>query len=266
MSTVTSKDGTRIAYTAKGKGPAIILVNGATAYPALDPSLAVLGDLLKDQFTFVTYDRRGRGDSGDTRPFTADREIEDLAALIDAVGGKAALYGQSSGAVLSLIAAGKLPTVTHVLAYEPPYSQPGIGNDLPADYVEKLARHNAANDGAAAATEFFTGALGMPEGDVEGMKQSDFWPVMVGVGPSIYYDAVYMTHERKGYDIPAHLWASSKAKILVVHGGASFPGMAEAAVAVTKATPGATHKTLGDQGHGPSPESIAPVLKAFAAS
>jgi pimeloyl-ACP methyl ester carboxylesterase len=266
MNFVTSKDGTRIAYTATGSGPAIILVNGATAYPALDPTLPALTDMLKDGFTFVTFDRRGRGQSGDTRPFSPEREIEDIEALVDQFGGKATLYGQSSGAVLSLIAAGKLPGVTHVLAYEPPYAMPGIGNDLPADYVEKLAHYNAENNGDAAAALFLTGAIRMPEEAVEGMRQSDFWPVMVGVGPTIYYDAIYMTLGRKGYEIPSHLWAGSKAKFLVVDGGASFPGMKEAAEAVAAATPGAERKSLGDQGHGPSPASIAPVLKAFAAA
>ncbi|HEY9011673.1 MAG TPA: alpha/beta hydrolase [Devosia sp.] len=264
MNFVTSKDGTRIAYTATGKGPAIILVNGATAFPALDPTLPALTEMLKDDFTLVAFDRRGRGQSGDTRPFSPQREIEDIEALIDQFGGKATLYGQSSGAVLSLIAAGKLPGVTHVLAYEPPYSTPGTGNDLPADYVEKLARYNAENNGDTAAALFLTGAVGLPEEAVDGMRQGDFWPVMVGVGPTIYYDAVYMTLERDGYEIPSHLWAGSQAKFLIVDGGASFPGMREAADAVAAATPGAGRKSLGDQGHGPSAEAIAPVLREFA--
>jgi pimeloyl-ACP methyl ester carboxylesterase len=265
MSTVTSRDGTRISYTATGTGPAIILVNGATAYPALDPSLPALTEMLKDQFTFVTYDRRGRGQSGDTRPYAVDREVEDIEALVDAVGGRAALYGQSSGAVLALIAAGRLPGITHVLAYEPPYSTPAVGNDLPPDYVEKLARYNAENNGDAAAALFLTDAIRMPEAAVEDMRKGDYWPIMVAVGPTIYYDALCMTLGRKGQEIPSLLWAGSKAKILVVDGGASFPGMAEAADAVAAATPGAGRKTLGGQGHGPTPEAIAPVLKAFVA-
>jgi pimeloyl-ACP methyl ester carboxylesterase len=265
MSTVTSRDGTRIAYSATGTGPAIILVNGATAYPALDPTLPVLAGLLEGQFTFVTFDRRGRGESGDTQPYAVEREIEDIEALIDAHGGKAALYGQSSGAVLSLIAAGQLPGITHVLAYEPPYSLPGAGYQVPADYVATLERFNAAGDRGSAAA-YFMKTVGASDTDIDGMKQSPFWPVMEGVAPTIVYDAYAMTRDRKGAEIPSHLWASSKAKILVVDGGASFPGMAEAAVAVARATPGAQHKTLGDQGHGPSPESIAPVLKAFVGS
>jgi pimeloyl-ACP methyl ester carboxylesterase len=265
MSTVTSKDGTRISYTATGNGPAIILVSGATSYPALDPTLPVLADLLKDEFTFVTFDRRGRGESGDTKPYAIDREIEDIEAVIDAVGGKAALYGQSSGAVLSLIAAGQLPTVTHVLAYEPPYSLPGAGYQVPADYIATLERFNAAGDRSAAAA-YFIKTVGASDADIEGMKQSPFWPVMEAVAPTIVYDGYAMTKDRKGAEIPSHLWARSKAKILVVDGGASFPGMPEAADAVAAATPGANRKTLGDQGHGPSPESIAPILKAFVAS
>jgi pimeloyl-ACP methyl ester carboxylesterase len=265
MSTVISKDGTRISYTATGKGPAVILVTGATGYPAIDPTLPALTEMLKDDVTFVLYDRRGRGESTDTQPYALEREIEDIEALIEAVGGKAALYGQSSGAVLSLHAAGKLPGVTHVLAYEPPYAMPGIGNDLPADYVETLERFNAAGDRTGAAAYFLTAAVRMPEADVEGMKQAPFWQVIEGVAPTIAYDGHAMTRGRKGYEIPSHLWAGSKAKVLVVDGGTSFPGMAEAADAVAAATPGAKRVTLGGQGHGAAPEAIAPVLRDFVA-
>jgi pimeloyl-ACP methyl ester carboxylesterase len=262
MSTVTSKDGARIAYTATGKGPAIILVSGATSYPALDPTLPVLTDLIKDDFTFVTYDRRGRGESGDTKPFSVDREIEDIEALINAFSGRAGLYGQSSGAVLSLQAAGKLSGITHVLAYEPPYAMPGAGYQVPADYVATLERFNEAGDRSSAAA-YFMQTVGMSDAEIEGMKQSPFWPVMEAVAPTIVYDAYAMTRDRKGSEIPSHLWARSRARILVVDGGASFPGMPEAADAVARATPGARRKTLGGQGHGASPESIAPVIKAF---
>src|SRR5689334_16563717 len=102
MNTVTSKDGTRIAYDAQGNGPAVILIGGA-----LNTRLSAtqLAQPLSRHFTVYTYDRRGRGDSADTKPYAVEREVEDIEALINAAGGAANLYGHSSGAALALEAA-----------------------------------------------------------------------------------------------------------------------------------------------------------------
>src|SRR5262245_39207119 len=121
MKTVTSKDGTIIAFDQLGKGPAVILVNGAlgTRSYATPDSMA---SILSKQFTAIDYDRRGRGDSGDTPPYAVQREIEDIEALIDSAGGSAFLFGNSSGAVLALEAARVLPNKIKKLAmYEPPF-------------------------------------------------------------------------------------------------------------------------------------------------
>src|SRR5687768_1328638 len=98
METVKSKDGTTIAYEKSGKGPALILVGGALAGRTGGSELA---QLLAPHFTVYSYDRRGRGDSGDTKPYAVEREVEDLEALIDAAGGAAFVYGKSSGAALA---------------------------------------------------------------------------------------------------------------------------------------------------------------------
>ncbi|MEO6394404.1 MAG: alpha/beta hydrolase [Devosia sp.] len=114
MSTVKSKDGTTIAYDKVGAGPAIIVVTGATAFRAFDPNLAILADLIKDQFTVINYDRRGRDESGNTLPFAPQREIEDIAALVEGLaGGDASLLGFSSGSVVALeTAATGLPSTS----------------------------------------------------------------------------------------------------------------------------------------------------------
>src|SRR5437764_15060847 len=119
MQTVTSKDGTKIAFDKVGSGPAVILVNGAIAYRAFDPSMAQLAELLGKHFTVYNYDRRGRGDSGDTQPFAKEREIEDLQALVEDAGGKAMIFGISSGGVVSLDAADATPGMTQGGGYEP---------------------------------------------------------------------------------------------------------------------------------------------------
>src|SRR5512136_1391077 len=130
MQKVTSKDGTPIAFGKTGHGPAIILVSGALG----DRSAAApLTPLLAPHFTVLAYDRRGRGDSGDTAPYTVEREVEDIDALIKEGGGTAFVFGHSSGAVLALEAAARRPTITKLALYEPPFivddSRPPVPKD-----------------------------------------------------------------------------------------------------------------------------------------
>src|SRR5258708_8411696 len=138
MQTVTSKDGPKIAFDKVGSGPAVILVNGAMAYRAFDPSMAQLAELLGQHFTAYNYDRRGRGDSGDTQPFAREREIEDLQALVEDAGGKAMVFGISSGAILSLDAAAVTPGITKAVAYEPSLIVDSSRPPLPPGYTEHL--------------------------------------------------------------------------------------------------------------------------------
>ena len=123
MRTVTSKDGTTIAYDQWGKGPLVILVDGALQYRAFDQGMVDLANLLSKHFTVMHYDRRGRGDSTDTQPYALKREIEDIEALIDEAGGSASLYGISSGAALAMEAAIELgDKVSKLAMYEAPYN------------------------------------------------------------------------------------------------------------------------------------------------
>src|SRR6266851_5400113 len=121
MASVTSKDGTKIAYDKQGSGPAVILVDGAMGYRAFG-SMPQLAQLLAPHFTVITYDRRGRGESSNSKPYAVEREVEDIDALVQAAGGSASLYGISSGACLCLEAAIQLGQKVGKLAmYEPPY-------------------------------------------------------------------------------------------------------------------------------------------------
>src|SRR3989440_2298177 len=138
MQTVTSQDSTKIAFDKVGSGPAVILVNGAIAYRAFDPSMAQLAELLGTHFTVYNYDRRGRGDSGDTQPFAKEREIEDLQALVEDAGGTAMIFGISSGAVVSLDATAVTPSITRIAVYEPSLIVDASRQPVPADYAEHL--------------------------------------------------------------------------------------------------------------------------------
>src|ERR1700752_2671894 len=117
QNTVTSKDGTMIAYSQVGQGPTLILVDGALCYRQFGPSQD-LAAKLASHFTVITYDRRGRGESGDTRPYAVEREVEDLDALIQAAGGSAFVVGISSGAALALEAANRGLAITKLALYE----------------------------------------------------------------------------------------------------------------------------------------------------
>jgi len=138
MPTVTSQDGTTIAFDKVGSGPAVILLNGALAYRAFVPSMAQLAELLGQHFTVYNYDRRGRGDSGDTQPFARKREIEDLQALVEDAGDEAMICGISSGGVLSLDAAAVTPGIPKVAVYEPSLIVDDSRQPVPADYTQHL--------------------------------------------------------------------------------------------------------------------------------
>ena len=151
MNTVTSTDGTRIAYDTQGEGPAVILVDGALSTRQGKRDLA---GLLAPRFTVYGYDRRGRVDSGDTRPYAVAREIEDLETLIDEAGGSACLYGHSSGACLALEAAAQLGGKVRKLAmYEAPYNDdPAVVRPW-ATYIARLTEAPAVL--APVLAEFF---------------------------------------------------------------------------------------------------------------
>ena len=137
MTTTQSADGTLIAYETHGDGPPLILVDGALCSRAMGPS-AALAKTLAEQFTVITYDRRGRGESADAVPYAVQREIEDLAALIAATGGAAFVCGVSSGAVLALEAAAFGLPITGLALYEPPFIVDDSRPPMPADYVDQL--------------------------------------------------------------------------------------------------------------------------------
>src|SRR4030095_2743414 len=192
MKTVTSKDGTRIAFDQSGEGPVVILVDGALQYRAFDQGMAQLADLLAPHFTVIHYDRRGRGDSTDTQTYELEREIEDIEALIDEAVGSASLYGISSGAALALEAALALGSkVKKLVMYEPPYNDEANARKSWKEYSQKL-RELVAAGRKGDAVGLFMILVGMPAEHLEGMRQNPMWPLWEAVGPSLLYDAVTM--------------------------------------------------------------------------
>ncbi len=258
MSKVISKDSTPIAYDQTGSGPAVILVDGALGYRGFGPS-GPLSTLLAPHFTVIGYDRRGRGDSGNTLPYALAREIEDIDALIDTAGGSAFLFGTSSGGCLALEAASALGGKVNRLAiWEAPYnSEPGAAQAW-EEYRRQLEEYLVA-DRRGDAVALFMQFVGTPSGMIDGMRQSPMWPTLEAVAPTLPYDAAAMGDDRS---VPVERAAVVTAPTLVLN-GTMLPFMLETANALAKAIPHAQQRTLEGQSHDVDIKVLAPVLIEF---
>jgi pimeloyl-ACP methyl ester carboxylesterase len=264
METVTSADGTSIAYDQYGSGPAVILVGGAFQHRAIDPSTAELAELLASRFTVFHYDRRGRGDSGKgNTQFTIEREIEDLGALIEAAGGQAALFGMSSGAALALDTAARRPAVTKVAVYEAPFVVDGDPELTSEEYLPQLHALLAKGDNGGAVEWFLTGAVGVPSEVVAGMRHAPIWAVFESVAPTLAYDGALLEGTVEGKPLSDQRWAAVTAPVLVLDGGDSPPSMAAAAEGLVSVLSDARRGTLPGQTHEVDPKVLRPVLLDF---
>jgi pimeloyl-ACP methyl ester carboxylesterase len=263
MSTVTSADGTTLGFDRLGDGPAVVLVGGAFQYRAFDPRTGQLAELLADRYTVVHYDRRGRGESGDTPPYAVEREVEDLDALIRAVGGSAALFGMSSGAALALDAVAAGLPVTRLAVYEAPFVVDGSRPPLPADYVAHLRELVAEGRRGDAVEYFLTAGAGVPAEIVGQMRHAPMWPGFEAVAHTLPYDAALMDGTATGGPLPADRWAAVKIPVLVADGGASPASMASAARALADLLPDTRRVTFPGQEHAVDPEVLAPALVDF---
>ncbi|HEY7283430.1 MAG TPA: alpha/beta hydrolase [Actinomycetota bacterium] len=263
MDTVISKDGTPIAYDRVGEGPALVVVDGAFAHPAINPTTGQLGALLSPAFTVVSYARRGRGESGDTKPFAKQREIEDLGAVVEAVGGTAFVLGGSSGSFLVLDAAAAGLPIRRLAVYEPPIIVDDSRPPLPADYVEHLDRLTAEGRIGDAVAYFMTAAMGMPEPMVDGMRQGPFWPELEKVAPTLAYDGTFVAETMSGRPLDPARWTGIEAPVLVIDGGASESFMHTGADALAAVLEHAERRTLEGQTHDVAADVLAPVLAEF---
>ncbi|MFF0338914.1 alpha/beta fold hydrolase [Kribbella sp. NPDC004875] len=264
MSTVTSTDGTAIAFDAYGAGRPLILVDGATAHRAVNPANAEVGKLLSDSFRTYVYDRRGRGASGDTAPYAIQREIEDLDALIADAGQPAIVFAWSSGGLLALDAAAAGLPIAGLVLFEPPVVVGDVRPPLPADYVEQLDAFVAEGRRDRAAELFMTAAAGMPAEAVAGMKQSPYWAPVEEIAHTIAYDGRIMGTTMSGNPLPAERWAGVKVPVLVLHGDQTWPALSAGAEAMAAHLPTATLRVVPGENHSTEPATLAPVLREFA--
>lgn len=256
---VNSADGTRIAYDRLGEGPTVILVGGMfCARPATRP----LAERLAERFSVINYDRRGRGDSDDTAPYTPDREVADLAALIEAAGGTAAIYGHSSGAGLALNAAAAGLPVTRLVLHEPPYGPDDEKSRREARELAEQIRTAIADDRRTDAIKMFLTASGLPEAMADGMSSE---PGMQAIAPTMPYDYAVMGTGDTGGTIPEDRARSITVPTLVLAGDASPDFFQDTATRLTKILPNGHHVVLAGQDHAAPPDAVAPAVTAFLA-
>lgn len=255
MEYVSSKDGTRIGYGRLGSGPAVVIVCGASVNRS---SNAPVAELLAERFSVFNYDRRGRGPSEDTPPYSVAREIEDLDAVIAAAGGSAFAYGLSSGAALVLEAAIAGVPIAKLALWEPPYiNDPALRP--PSDAVQTYERSISEGRRGDAVEFFMTKIVGMPSAFVEQARSQPWWSATEALAHTLAYDGRIMGD----YSLPLDRVSRVNAPTLLVAGGASPPFMRETAEALANALPNGAVETLEGQTHDVAPAAIAPVLEKF---
>ncbi|MBC7877846.1 MAG: alpha/beta hydrolase [Anaerolineales bacterium] len=264
MKTVTSKDGTKIAFDQIGSGRLIILVDSALADRTI---CAKLAKLLSEEFTVINYDRRGRGDSKDTQPYAVGREVEDIEALIDGAGGSGFIFGSSSGAVLALEAASKLPAkVRKQILYEPPFIVDDSRPPMPEGFLEQVKKSLAEDKRSNALKLFFSTAMGIPNIFIFIMSLMPSWSKSKAVAHTLPYDLAVMGDTQQGQALSKSRWATANMPTLVLTGGKSEAFFHKAGDALAEVLPNAEHKILKDQHHGSavmSPNVIASEMIEF---
>jgi len=256
VDSVTSKDGTTMAFDRLGSGSAVILVSGGSVDRGSNAGVA---DILSSDFTVFNYDRRGRGPSGDTPPYAVEREIEDIDAVVTAAGGSAYLYGSSSGAVLALYAAEKLPgRITKLALWEPPFILDPSARP-PADQVEQYNKMLAEGRRGDAAQYFMEKVVRMPAEFVASARSQPWWAANEALAHTLPYDATIMGD----YSLPEDRARAVTIPTLVLDGGASFGFMGPTADALAKVLPRGERRTLAGQEHNIDPNVLAPALKEF---
>jgi pimeloyl-ACP methyl ester carboxylesterase len=241
MNTVTSNDGTAIAFDRAGAGPPVVLISGG---PSDRSSNAQLAGLLAPHVTVYNYDRRGRGDSGDTPPYAVDREYEDLAAVIAEAGGAAALIGISGTGNIALEAAARGLPVSKLALWEPVFILPGSRPAVPKDWGQRVDELVSAGRPGDALEYWITTVIGTPVEAVAPLRQAPFWAAMEPNAHMLVRDAALLGD----FSLPAQRLATVAVPTLVLDGG-EMPWLSRGVRALVEVLPNAQHRTLAGQPH-----------------
>jgi pimeloyl-ACP methyl ester carboxylesterase len=255
MEKTISRDGTIIAFDRLGDGPPIVLLPGGSVDRMSNAGLAAE---LANHLTVYNVDRRGRGDSGDTLPYAVEREIEDIAAVLEVAGGQAHLYGTSSSAALAMEAAAAGLPVLKLVMWEPPYNINGRP-DLPADTASVYKKMVDSGRRGDAVEYFMAKVVGLPPEFVAGAREAPWWAQQEAIAHTLAYDASVMGD----YTIPEEKAKSVSVPTVIITGGASYPFMHETADALARLIPNARHEVLPGQEHNVDPAALAKTIVPF---
>jgi pimeloyl-ACP methyl ester carboxylesterase len=257
---VVSRDGSLIAYDKVGQGPPVILIFGALCSRTLGPGVK-LARSLAQHFTVFTYDRRGRGDSSENRPYAVEREIEDLEAVFAQTGGAACIFGHSSGAVLALQAAAHGLPLKKLALYEAPlivdHSRPSTENEW------AQVRAFIAEGRRSEAVKVFLKSVGLPRFIIAIMQWLPIWAKITRVAHTLPHDGAIVGPLQKGEPLPADAWSNVRVPALVMGGGKSPAWMQNGTRALAAVLPRAQHRILKGQAHDVSVKKLAPALNEF---
>lgn len=259
-STVTSRDGTVIAYEQRGHGPPVILVVGALCSRTMGPSVK-LAPLLAERFTVFSYDRRGRGASGNVPPYATEREIEDLAALVAAAGGHASVFGHSSGAVLALDAAERGVAIDKLALYEPPFVVDASHAPVAAEW-DAIATFIAENRRDEALGVFLK-SVGVPGFVRALMRWLPVWSAIRAVAPTLPHDGALVKPFQRAEPLPPEAWRHVTVPALSLVGGKSPAWMDHGTRALARQLAHAEHRVVPGQTHDPNAKVLAPLLASF---
>jgi pimeloyl-ACP methyl ester carboxylesterase len=262
VETVTSRDGTMIAIERIGHGPAIVCVDGALSSRSLGPGRN-LAPLLSERYTVYTYDRRGRGDSGDTRPYDPEREIEDLDAVISYAGGDASVFAHSSGAVLALEAAAHGVAIKRLALYETPFVVDDTRRPVGDDWPKRLESLITSGRRGGAIKRFMTEIAGAPAFIPFVMSLTPMWPRLKAIAHTLAYDSAIMASYQKGRPLPGDRWRSVNVPTLLLLGSKSPAWIANAVQSLHDILPRVELKVLDGQTHMVKPKVTAPALLEF---
>lgn len=260
METVTSADSTTIAFDRLGEGETMILVGGAMVDRARSRQIS---ERFADDFEVLNYDRRGRGDSGDAGDYSVDREVEDIAALIEAAGGRAFVYAHSSGAALGLRAAAAGLPISRLVAHEAPYRPAEKAERIASEeYHEKLTGL-IGEDRRGDAVELFMTMTGMPAEMIEHSRRDPSWEGMEAMAPTLVYDSEVLGTMTTGATVPTDLLGRIRVPVLAMYGSLTGDRMKDAATQIATGVQNGTLRCLDGQHHMVVPDVIAPVVAEY---
>lgn len=258
----TSRDGTKIAFSRTGRGEPLVLVDGAFCHRRFGAN-EKLPQHLSDHFAVYSYDRRGRAESENTLPYSVEKEIDDLHAVISVAGGRAFVYGISSGAALALEAANRDVGITKLAVFEAPYITDSSRPPLPENYLAKLTSFTDNGQRGKAVHYFMQTGIGLPAVIVWMMRLMPAWKQMKQLAHTLPYDTAILGDTGSGMPLNKDRWKYATMPTLVISGSKSATWSQKSMKHLASVLPNATHQTLVGQSHIVDPKALAPVLINF---